>query len=570
MQNKEIANIFWNVAELLELKSDNPFKIRAYQKAARNIESLNHTLKEIYAQGGLPALEEVPGIGKSMADHIEEILKTGKLKKLTELQKAFPKNFVELVNIPGMGPKTTLLLHDKLGINSPEKLEKAIKSGKLKGLPGMGEKKEANILRGIELKKKSHGRFLLDEATAHAALIVEELGQLKEADKILPCGSLRRGKETIGDIDILVVSNQPDIVMDKFCGLSMVKEILAKGKTKSSVILRNAMEADLRVVEAQSFGAASHYFTGSKEHNIHLRQLAKQKGWKVSEYGIFHGEKQIGGETEKEMFAKFGLQYIPPELREMRGEFEAATKGQIPELIELKEIKGDLHMHTTASDGRNSIEEMAMAAKAKGYEYILITDHTVSTRIAHGLKEADMSKHLRKIREASAKVKGIKILAGAEVDIKPDGSLDYSDDLLKQLDIVLISIHSSFKMPEDKMTNRIIKAMQNPYANIFTHPTGRLIGEREAYALDMEKILLTAKENNVGMEINAHPKRLDLNDVYCKRAKELGVKIVINTDAHSVSQLDLMQYGVITARRGWLEAKDVLNTYSLEKLLKAI
>ncbi len=508
MQNKIIADIFWNVAELLKLKKDNPFKIRAYEKAASNIEALTHDLSEIYTQGGLPALEEVPGIGKSIADHIEELLKTGKLKKLSELQKAFPRNIVK------------------------------------------------------------YDRFRLDNATAHAELLVEELSKLKEVAKILTCGSLRRGKESIGDIDILVVSKDPSVVMERFVSLSAVKDVLAKGHTKSSVVLQNEMQADLRVVEAKCFGAASHYFTGSKEHNIHLRQLAKQKGWKVSEYGIFHGEKQIGGETEEEMFSKFGLQYIPPELREMRGEFEAAEKGELPNLIELKDIKGDLHMHTTTSDGRNSIEEMALAAKAKGYKYALITDHTKSTPIAHGLKEAEMLKHLENIRSVANKTKGIRILAGAEVDIRPDGSLDYFDDLLKKLDIVLISIHSSFKMPEEKMTNRIIKAMQNPYAKIFTHPTGRLIGEREAYAMDMEKILQAAKENNVAMEINSHPKRLDLNDVYCKRAKELGVKIVINTDAHSVSQLDLMQYGVITARRGWLEAKDVLNTNSLDKLLK--
>ncbi|MDI6731335.1 MAG: DNA polymerase/3'-5' exonuclease PolX [Candidatus Margulisbacteria bacterium] len=570
MLNQELADIFLNIAELLELKADNLFKIRAYEKAARNIESLNHDIGEIYKSGGIKALENIPGVGAHTALKIEEYLNTGKIKAFNALKHEFPNNFLKLVEIPGMGPKTAILLYKKLGIDSPEKLEKAIKAGKLKDIPGMGAKKEENILRGIELKKKVHGRFLLDVATSHAELLVEELSKLKVADKILPCGSLRRGKETIGDIDLLVVSSHPARVMDAFVGISAVKDVLAKGETKSSVILQNGMQADLRVVEEKSFGAAAHYFTGCKEHNIHLRQLAQQTGWKVSEYGIFRKDKQIGGETEEEMFSKFGFQFIPPELREMRGEFEAAAKGKIPDLIELKDIKGDLHLHTTASDGANTIEEMARAVKALGYEYILITDHSPSTRVAKGFSAAKLLQQIKEVRAAEKNVAGIRILAGSEVDIKPDGSLDYPDEILKQLDLVIIAVHSSFKMPEEKMTNRIIKAMQNKYANIFTHPTGRLIGEREGYAIDMEKVLQAAKENNVAMEINAHPKRLDLTDVHCMRAKELGVKLVINTDAHSTDQLQLMKYGVITARRGWLEAKDVLNTYSLTRLLQSL
>lgn len=566
MENQDIAKIFLGIAELLELKEDNPFKIRAYQKAARNIEGLPENLEDIYQKGGLRTLENIPGIGKSIAAHIEELIKKGKIQKYESLIKGFPRGFMELTQTPGLGPKTTLLLYKKLKIDSLAKLEKAARAGKLRDLPGMGAKKEGNILRGIELKKKSQGRFLIDDAASHAELIVEELSKLKEVKNILPCGSLRRGQETIGDLDILITSEEPKPIMDAFVKLRFVKNVLAHGETKSSVVLNNGMQADLRVVEPKSFGAAAHYFTGCKAHNIHLRQIAQKKGWKVSEYGIFNkAGKQIGGATEEEMFSMFGLQFIPPELREMRGEFEAAAKEEIPKLVELKDIRGDLHMHTRASDGENTIEEMAEAAKKLGYEYILIADHTRSTRVARGLDEKQMLAHLQAIRQA--KVPGITILAGAEVDIRTDGSLDYSDELLKQLDLVVASVHSSFKMPGEKMTERIIRALANKYVHIFAHPTGRLIGEREAYAVDLERVLEAANKYNVAVEINAHPKRLDLTDVYCKRAKELGVKLVISTDAHSTDQLDLMKYGVMTARRGWLEKRNLLNTLPLNKLL---
>src|SRR3989339_225461 len=566
MDNKEIASIFNQIAELLEIKQDNPFKIRAYQRAARNLESLSVDLTDVYRSGGLKALQEIPGIGHDLSLKIEEYLKTGKIASQKALAREFPKGILELINIPGMGPKTAQLLYKKLGIDSLNKLKMAAQAGKLQHLPGMGEKKEANILRGIGFKEASHGRFLLDDATVHAAMIVEELEKLKEAKKILPCGSLRRGQETVGDLDILVISENPGPVMDAFTRLPYVKNILAKGKTKSSVILKNGMQADLRVVPEKSFGAAAHYFTGCRAHNIHIRQLAQKKGWKVSEYGIFKGKKQIGGETEEDLFEKFGLQYIPPELREMRGEFEAAAKDQIPKLVELKDIKGDLHMHTKATDGANTIAEMAEAAKKLGYEYILITDHTKSTRVAHGLTGKEMLGHLGKIKS----IKGIKVLAGVEVDILKDGSLDYPDEILKQFDLVVASIHSNFKMPKEQMTARVIRAFQNKYVNIFSHPTGRLINEREPYQIDLEEILKAAKKYNVAIEVNAHPKRLDLTDIWCKRAKELGVKVVVSTDAHSTDQLQLMKYGILTARRGWLEKKNVLNCLSHDKLLKSL
>ena len=570
MENFEYAKIFWNMGELLELKEDNPFKIRAYRKAAQNIESLSKNVEEIYAKGGIKALLQVPGIGQHIAEKIEEQIKTGKVSAHQKLLKEFPKGFLELAEIQSMGPKTANLLYKKLGINSLKKLEKAAKDGKLRNLPGFGTKKEENILRGLQIKKESHGRFLLDEATAYAELIVEELEKLKEVKKILPCGSLRRGQETVGDIDILITSSQPKKIMDKFVKLPVVRDVLAHGETKSSVILKNNMQADLRVLEEKSFGAAAHYFTGCKAHNIHIRQLAQKKGWKVSEYGIFKGKKQIDGDKEEDMFKFFGLQYIPPELREMRGEFEAAAKKKIPRLVELKDIKGDLHMHTKATDGSNSIEEMAAAAKKLGYEYIAITDHTVSTRVARGLNEKECLANINKIKAANKKIKGIEILAGAEVDILPNGDLDYPDAVLKEMDIVLGAIHSRFKSPKKEMTDRIIKAMQNKYVNIFVHPTGRLINERDPYEVDMEKVLQAAKKYNVAVEINAHPKRLDLTDIYCMRAKELGVNLVICTDAHSTDQLELMKFGVITARRGWLEKKNVINTNSLAKLRKLL
>jgi len=570
MENSEFAKIFWEIADFLELKNDNPFKVRAYRKAAQVIESLSNDIEDIYTEGGTKALLSVPGIGEHIAEKIEEQIKTGRVKAHAKLAKGFPKGFLQLINIPGMGPKTALLLYKKFKIDTPAKLEKFAKAGKIKGLAGMGEKKVENILRGISLKKKSAGRFLLDDATSHAELIVEELKKLKEVRQTLPCGSLRRGKETVGDIDILVTSTKPEKVMDRFVRLSAVKDVLAKGETRSSVILKNGMQADLRVLADKSFGSAAHYFTGSKEHNIVIRTLAQKKGMKVSEYGVFKGNKQLAGKTEEELFNKLGLQYIPPELRENRGEIEAAKNHRIPKLVELKSIRGDLHMHTKASDGLNTIEEMAEAARQLGYEYIAITEHTKSTRVAGGLNEKEMLSHVRRIRDANKKVSGIEILAGAEVDILDDGRLDYSDAMLQQFDIVLAAIHSRFKMPRKEMTARVTKALENEHVNILAHPSGRLLGEREPYEIDMEAVLKAAKKNNKMIEINAHPKRLDLTDIHCQRAKQLGVKVVISTDAHATNQLELMRYGATTARRGWLENKDVANTLPLAKLRKLL
>jgi DNA polymerase (family 10) len=570
MENQEFAKIFYEMADLLELGEENPFRIRAYQKAAHNIESFSENVESLYKKGGIKALEDVPGIGKGIAEHIEEIIKTGKLKSHEDLLKKFPKSMLELVAVPGIGPKTAVLLYKKMKIDSIAKLEKAAKEGKLAKLPGIRTKKIQNILSGIELQKKSAGRFSIGTALPYAEAIIASLKKLKEVDGIVPCGSLRRAKETIGDIDILITSEKPAKVMDAFAGLSQVEKVIAKGGTKTSVLLKNGMQADLRVVEPESFGAAVYYFTGSKQHNIQLREMAVKKGLKINEYGIYRGSKRIGGAEEKDVFKILGLSYIPPEIREAQGEIEAAKKGKIPALLELKDIRGDLHMHTKATDGSNTIEEMAAAAKKMGYEYIAITDHTKSTRIAGGLTEKEALAHMKKIDQANGRAGGIRIIRGMEVDILPDGKLDYADGILKEIDIVFASVHSNFKMPKREMTKRIISAMKNKYVTVLSHPTGRLIGERDPYEVDLNEVLKAAKDTGTFIELNANPMRLDLDDIHCRKAKEMGIPIVITTDAHSATQLELMRYGVLTARRGWLEKKDVLNTLPREKLVKTL
>ena len=570
MENREFAKIFFEMAELLELGEDNPFRIRAYQKAGNNIESLSENIGSTYKKGGIPALENIPGIGHGIALHIEELIKTGKLKAHDELLKKFPKSLLELIVVPGIGPKTAILMNKKLKIDSIEKLEKAVKDGRLEKLPGIRAKKIQNILSGIEMKKRNIGRFSIGDALPYAEAIVASLKKLKEVDRIVPCGSLRRAKETIGDIDILVTSKMPGRIMDAFVDLPQVDRVLSKGGTRSSVILKNGMQADVRVVAPESFGAAIYYFTGSKQHNIQVREMAVKKGLKINEYGIYKGSKKVGGEEENDIFKALGLSYIPPEIREAQGEIEAAQKGRIPHLIELKDIKGDLHLHTTATDGSNTIEEMAAAAKKIGYAYIAITDHTKSTRVAGGLTEKEALAHLKKIDRANKKISGIKVIRGMEVDILPDGRLDYPDALLKEIDIVFASVHSNFKMNKNDMTKRVIAAMKNKYVHVLSHPTGRLIGQREAYEIDLDAVLNAAKDTGTFIELNGNPVRLDLDDIHCRKAKELGILIAISTDSHAASQLDLMRYGVLTARRGWLEKKNVLNCLPYEKLIKML
>jgi len=572
MENTEFAKIFWEIAELLELKNENRFKVRAYQKAAQNIENLSENLSDIYKKGGLKALQNIPGIGEHIALKIEELIKTGRQKDHQKLIKKFPRGFIEMMRVPGIGPKTALLFRKKFKIDSVDKLQKAVRKGLIKGLPGFKEKKIENIRKGLELKERVKGRFLLSEADQYVGSIVSQLNKLKEVDQILPAGSYRRGKETVGDIDILVTSKKAETVMNAFTRLPQVERILSKGPTRSSVVLKNGMQADIRVVEPVNFGAAAHYFTGSKQHNILIREMAVKRGLKISEYGVFKvkGNKRIAGKSEEEIFAAVGLPFIPPELRQGTDEIKMAEKGKLPDLVELSDIRGDLQMHSTYSDGGNTIEEMAEAAKELGYEYIAVTDHTKSTRVAGGQTEKEILKELAYIDKINPKLKGFRILKGAEVDILPDGSLDYSDPILKELEVVVAAIHSNFKMEKTKMTKRILKAFDNKYVNILSHPTGRLIGKRDPYEVDMEEIIKAAKDTGTYLEINAYPERLDLSDVHCRRAKEEGVLMAIDTDSHAALQLQLMKYGVMTARRGWLEKKDVINTYPLDKLLKLL
>ena len=557
------------MADLLELGEENPFRVRAYQKAAQNIESLTENLGSTYKKGGIKALENVPGVGKGIAEHIEEIIKTGKLKKHEQLMKKFPRSLIEMESVPGIGPKTAILLNKRMRINSIGKLEQAAKTGKLEKVPGIRAKKISNILSGIELKKRNIGRFSIGTALPYAEAIVDSLKKLKEVDKIVPCGSLRRAKETIGDIDILITSKKPAKVMEAYVKLPQVDRVLVKGPTKTSVLLKNGMQADLRVVAPESFGAAVYYFTGDKQHNIHIREMGIKKGLKINEYGIFKGKKMIGGKEENDVFKALGIQYIPPEIREDKGEIEAALKGEIPDLVELKDIRGDLHAHTIASDGSNTIEEMAKAARAKGYEYLAITDHSISSRVAGGLTAKEALDQIKKIEKINLSA-GIKILKGTELDILPDGTLDYPDEVLARFDIVFASVHSNFKMPKAEMTKRIITAMKNKYVSALSHPTGRLIGKREGYEVDLDKILEAAKATGTFVELNSFPERLDLDYIHCRKAKELGVLVAISTDSHATTQFDNMRYGVLTARRGWLTKNDILNTLTYEKLMKKL
>ena len=569
MKNIELSRIFEQIAKILKIKEENPFKIRAYEKITLVLENLPIDIETIYHQGGL---NNIPGVGTGIAKKIEEFLTTGKLEYYEKLKETIPSGVIELLDISEVGPKTAKLLYEELGVDNIEKLEKAVKEHRIKDLPGMGEKSETNILRGIELYKRRKERFLLGRALPLAEEMVESLSQLKETDKISFAGSLRRKKETIGDIDILITSQNPEKIMRTFTSLPQVREILAEGPTKSSIITKDDLHIDVRVVEPISFGAALQYFTGSKAHNIKLRELALKRGLKINEYGVFEVESgnRIAGEKEEEVYQALNLPFIPPELREDRGEIEAAQEKKLPQLIEYSQIRGDLHLHTKWSDGAHTIRQMAEAAKKRGYKYIAITDHSQSLKIAGGLIEKRLREQVEEIQKLNQELKDFTILSGIEVDIKSDGSLDFSDEMLSKLDVVIAAIHSGFKQESKIITERIIKAMQNRLVNILAHPTGRLIGFRESYQVDMNEMIKVAAETGTILEINAYPERLDLNDVYCRMAKDKGVQLAIETDAHSIDGLEFMNLGVDVARRGWLEEKDIVNTLPLNELLKRL
>lgn len=567
MKNLEIAAIFYAMADILEIQ-EVEWKPRAYRKAAKAIETLSEDVEEIYNKKGLKGLMEIPGVGERLAKKIEEYIKTGRVKEYERLKSSLPAGLDELIQIPGMGPKKSYLLYKTLKIKNIADLEAAAKAHKIAKLRGFGPKSEENILRGIEIFKRGRERVLLGRALPIAQTIVDRLRQIKGVKHIEPAGSLRRMAETVGDIDILVTADNPQPVMDAFTTMPDVQEVLAKGPTKSMILLKGGIQTDVRVVEEKSFGSALQYFTGNKDHNIELRKIAIKKGYKLSEYGIFKGKKQIAGETEEEVYETLGLRWIPPELRENQGEIEAAMKDRLPTLIEYGDVKGDFHVHTLYSDGNDTIEEIAKAAIAYGHEFICIADHSKSEHVAHGMDEERLLQQIKEIRALNKKLKNIRIFAGCEVDIKADGSLDYSDDILKQLDIVSVSVHSGFKMPKEKMTERIITALENKYVKILNHPTGRIINERPPYDVDLERIFEVASQRRIAVEINASPDRLDLNGQNVKRAIEMGVKIAIGTDSHNKDQLHYIDLGVATARRGWAEKKDVLNTWSMTEIEK--
>jgi len=566
MKNQEIAKIFNDIADILEIKGENPFRIRAYRRAAQNIEGLTKDVSEIPKE----ELMEVPGIGKDLAGKIEEYIKTGMMQAYEDLKKEVPEGLSQLLSVPSLGPKTAKLLFEKLNVRDIETLERFAREHRLISLPGIREKTEENILRGIEMLKRGKERQPLGRILPLANDILEHLKKRAPVKRLSIAGSIRRWKDTIKDIDILATSGNPKEVMKTFVHLPHVREILMQGPTKSSVVIQEGVQVDLRVVEEDSFGAALAYFTGSKAHNIRLREMAVRLGLKINEYGIFRekDDKKLGGKEEEDVYKILGLPYVPPELREDTGEIEAALARRLPKLVELKDIRGDFHVHSKWSDGSHDFEELVGEARKRGYEYIAITDHSKGLGIARGLTAERLMEEKKKIDALNKKLKDFRLLSGIEVDVRSGGQLDLSDEVLKKLDVVIASIHSGFKQSREQITKRLVSAMKNPYVSIIAHPTGRLIGERDSYDVDMEEFLKVAKETGKAIEINAYPLRLDLNDVYARMAKEKGIPLALGTDTHVINHFEYMSYGVSIARRGWLEKDDILNTLSYDSLRK--
>jgi len=578
MKNSLVAKIFRDMAAILEIQGENVFRVRAYARAADTIEGLSDDVTELAAKG---ALTVIPGIGKDLAGKIQEIIATGTCAGYEEIKKDVPPGILELMSVPNVGPKTAKLLSDRLGVKSAAELEAAIAAGKLAGIPGIKEKSIANILRGIALFKQGRERMVFPVARELKDKFVGELKKLPEVERISEAGSLRRAKETVRDIDILVVSKQPEKVMDAFTRVPWVKEIIAKGPTKASVRTADDVQVDCRVVEENAYGAALLYFTGSKNFNVHLRTIGVRNGWKTNEYGVFSAEahpglsdkpggKFLAGKTEEDIFKLFGMAYVPPELREDTGEIELALKNSLPRLVTREDIKGDLHAHSKWSDGTNTIAEMAAAARSLGYEYLAVTDHSQSLKVARGLSIEAVQKKREEIDALNAKLRGFRILFGAEVDIDNEGGLDYPDEVLKGFDIVVAAVHTGFKQSREQLTRRVTRACANKHVHIIAHPTGRVWGAREAYAIDMDEVFTACRDTNTALEINSFPDRLDLNDGHCRQAKERGVRIAIDTDSHAVGHLGNMGLGVSVARRGWLEGRDVINTLPLDRLFKSI
>jgi len=564
-RNEEVALLLDNIAELLMLKNENPYRIRAYTTAAQNIRALDVDIEELARQG---RLDEIPGVGKALAAKIEEYLQTGKLQYYEELKREVPIQAVDLLEVPGIGPARAHLLYEKLGITTIQELLQAAQEHKLRDLPGFGEKLEERIAREAARLMQRTKRLLLGIALPVAEDVVAALRGIPAVKAIDPAGSLRRMKETIGDIDILVGTDDPEAVVDAFIHLPIVKEVLAVGPTRPSILTREDLQVDLRVVAPDEYGSALLYFTGSKEHNIALRTYVQERGWKLSEYGLFdENGTRLASRTEEEIYRLLDMDWIPPELRENRGEIQAAREHRLPKLVEQQEIRGDLHAHTDWSDGHDSLERMVQAAIARGYEYLVISDHSPSLTVARGLTVERLRAQRELIREVNERVAPFRILQGAEVNIQSDGTLDYPDEVLAELDVVIVSVHSAFDMPIERMTERVIRALANPHVDILGHPTGRLLNSRLPYEIDLDAVLDAAAEYGVAIEINGQPDRLDLPDVWVQRAINRGILIACTSDAHSTRQLDNMRWSIAMARRGWAESRHVLNTRSLPELL---
>jgi len=568
VKNLEISDIFKKMADLLEIRGGNPFRIRAYRKAAYQIGSLGRDISGLTRED----LVKIPGIGRDLAGKIGEYLGTGRVEAYEKMKLEHPEDLVSLIYIPGVGPKTAGMIYEKYGVADITGLERLVREHKLASLPGIRKKTEENILKGIEMIKRNSMRHPLGRVRPVAQEIVLLLSVNAPVEKIEIAGSIRRWKETINDIDIVAASKDPGAVMKVFTHMPDIKDVLMKGPTKSSVVRKEGIRVDLRVVEEESYGSSLAYFTGSKEHNIRLRKLAAEAGMEINEYGIFRGGDgiKLGGREEEDIYDILGLQYVPPELREDTGEIEASMRGDLPGLLDIFDIRGDLHIHSNWSDGRLDLEEIVKESKERGYGYAAVTDHSKGLHVARGLTEERLIAQIRAIDVMNNRLGDFRLLSGVEANIRTDGSLDVAEDILKRMDVVIASVHSGFKQTMERMTGRILTAMKNPYVSIIAHPTGRLLGERESYEVDMKEILRAACDTGTSLEINSYPLRLDLVEPYIRTAKSLGVPIVINTDAHNAGHFDNMIFGVSAARRGWLEKHDVLNTLDCTQLLKRL
>jgi len=563
MRNFEIAFAFNQIADLLEIQGANPFRVRAYRRAALNIEGLADNIETLSQQGGL---HDIPGIGSDLASKIDEYLRTGTIEFHEQLKKEVPLGLAKIVEIPSVGPKTAKEIYDRFRIETIEDLEAICKTDKLMGVPGFKQKTVDNILRGIGLYRRRKGNYLLGRAVPLARELCKYLEGC--AERVAYAGSLRRMKEIVHDVDILAASKDPAQTIQAFLTMPYVQSVLAQGGTKASVRIQDDLQVDLRVVDPQSWGAAMHYFTGSKAHNIRMRERAIKQGLKLNEYGLFDAnEKRLAGTEEEEIFEKLGLPHIPPVLREDWGEIEAAAAGNLPNIVQPEDIRGDLHMHTTWSDGKYSAEEMVEASRKRGYKYIALTDHSKSLGVAGGLSDKDLMKHTEECRALDAKYPDIRVLAGTEVDIRQDGTLDYSDELLAKLDFVVASLHSGFKQARATLTARVVRSLHNPYVRVIGHPTGRLLGDRDPYDLDLDEVMKEAARTRTCLEVNSNFHRLDLNDVHCRKAREMGVHVIISTDSHSYDDMLNLPYGVATAQRGWIEKDRVLNAKPVEEML---